>query len=148
MSQAHPVLSLLQPGTSHFSASFGWDSPSFYREASLHSLTLLSHNFIFLPPFLLSLSFITCMSTESHLSLVESGEKGIRDGKERQRPTVNLGTLPTIHQSMTRCLFHGWPHYWLTPRQGLYFNKSFCHDSIYEIYILSHIILLFYFILI
>lgn len=70
---------------------------SFPADKQLHILSpCSSHNLIFFPPYLLSRSFIICMSTDGSLSLAAGGEKGVREGKERQRPTVNLGMLSTF----------------------------------------------------
>lgn len=93
---------------------------SFSADKHLYILSpCSSHNLIFLPPHLLSQPFIICMSTDSSLSLVASGEKkGVGQGKERPRPTANLGTLFTIYQSKKNFLFHKWP-----PEHNLYFEK-------------------------
>lgn len=57
---------------------------SFPADKQLHILSpCSSHNLIFFPPYLLSWSFIICMSTDGSLSLAAGGEKrGVGEGKE------------------------------------------------------------------
>lgn len=103
-----------------------------------------SQSLIFLPPYLHSWSFSICMSTDGSLSLAASGEKGVREGKERQRPTVNLGTLSTIYQSRKSFFFYRSPQDWLFPNHSLYFEKALSYDFMYKISATSQFIVLFY----